>query len=271
MLLAITFIVSCSNDNSETVVNDDLTSVELQELSKVFEEYDKFKSDGKIIEDKDEVIQLLQNSHVTHFIPKQRLVAFFSSDEKLEQLTGANVKKLRENTPSDQNIFQPTKGNNDSKSGALLGISGLNDVATNSYFTNFSNSIFYTIEYSSNHYYHKATNSSNIASFSYVSGGNNRSVKVSSSGVTDVGTWLSTYFRDMYRGNCTITAHNDTSQRDMWIVFYENTSYNGRTSLLSLDKDQYKQISRYKFGSFSSDYPKSTKIITDDEYYSGDW
>jgi hypothetical protein len=282
LALSVTFFVSCSDDAPVTNVAEE-TSVEVaRDYDDIFAKYSNFTIDGIITTDKTKIKEVLQTAAVSSYLPEKRTIHFFSTKNKFADITNISLAKLESYEETDEDIFNP--GKNFDEEGAspfklnadganakssFLGISGLGNLANNSTYTGFANRTYFYVKYtSSNNSYICRSNESHSDLWSGPSSSPLTSARMSGStgSVSTVNMNMGVPFRNLFSyNNVEISVKNDQGFL-RHVFFFENTNYGGRVNIVSLSKDQVYNFGRYYFDNFSSNRPKSLKLLNDDEY-----
>ncbi|KAB8151242.1 hypothetical protein EZY14_019500 [Kordia sp. TARA_039_SRF] len=280
LALSTAFFISCSDDAPVTNVTEEASVEVAKGYDDIFEKYSYFKVDGETITDRIKIKGLLDTAEVVTYLPSERRVHFYTTKSKLEEITQIPVDKLEAYEELEGGIGFGKKFDQDgaiaddvkypediSKSYDYGGISGLSSLAGNSTFTDFANKIYFIADYDSGTtYFIRASDDNDL----WV-GGDMKGIKMTSS-VKSANMALGYSFRNLYSyNNLDLSVKNDMGYTRS-LYFWENNNYSGQLKVITLSKDQVYDFSRYEFGSFSADRPKSLKIFTDStDYYCWLW
>jgi hypothetical protein len=277
ILLVSASIISCSDDqDTKAVEAESVDAVELQKYDDLFEKYTYFKNDGKLIDDKNKIVELLSTAEITLFNPKHKQISFYSSKDKFKEITNVDPDRkasgnaegyLTNSTGqafSDDGYFEG-KGDNTNAKSSLIGINGLGTIGNDSYFLDFANKVFFTTEYfsSGNTYFSEAGYNSNLRDFTV------RTASIRNNTVRSGNLSMGIVFENYFLNRCKITVHNDTDE-SMYIWVYEENNYAGRAGIIALYKDEYEVLSE-SLSSWNLSAIKSIKVFDLDALISGNW
>ena len=264
LAIVLTALGSCSSADVEE--QTDKSSIKDNQYVELFKSYNNFKLDGKSITDLKAVIELLSNPiQVTNYIPEEKEINFYTSDEEYRKVYPKNLEhdEMDEKKPSSASRYSPDLGQFGADNS---GVVGLGDILDQQHYRDFSKYAFIVIftnaisHSSGATWFYRLNDDSDMTNSAEILSIYKNST---TSTINAVGNswYISNIFGEINDGSKGAIIKNDSAYNKK-LSFYEYTNYGGRVVNIYLNQNSYTTLSSGIFSNLgNTGSPNSYKSV----------